>query len=795
MSLQAFAELPPEVANDPLVAPLNPHQREAMLRTEGPVLVLAGAGSGKTRVITHRIAWLLTRMNVPGWQILAMTFTNKSAGEMRERVAHVAGDSAREVWLGTFHSIGVRLLRQLAGWADLKPSFSIYDTDDQLKMVSRAMKALGVSDTNYKPKQFTHFIDRAKNKCLLPTDARLLAEADSQFDRTALKVYAHYEKEMRLADAVDFNDLIMLPLQVLANHPEVCEQVSRRFRYVLVDEFQDTNHAQFELLKLLTSVHGNLCVVGDDDQSIYSWRGAEVGNILGFPDQFHDCAVVKLERNYRSTSNILAASTAVVQVNKGRHGKVLWTESGDGDKLRLHVAMTDRDEADWVAREVEKLRGTFKLSEVAVFYRTNALSRVLEESMRRFRLPYVLIGGQRFYERAEVKDALAWCRLLVNEDDSAGWLRAIVSPKRGIGQVTLDAVGEFAGRKSLSMPQASRELLRTGLAGKATEKLKTFEALVDKLRDGIATLRADKAGAMVLQATGLRDALKKEATQEAEDRLENLGELLSAMADYAETAEDPTLRGFLEQVALVSDTDKIGDGTEKVSLMTMHAAKGLEYDVAFVVGLEEGLLPHANVIGQNGDRHGGDLREVEEERRLLYVAMTRARKKLHLCHARMRRRFGGQEMPSEPSRFLQQVPRELVDIDTGSGGAWRPQQSWSTGQSSWSTGQTSRPANGWSGGSGSGARAGAWALPTRPQPQQDPQHGDDLPVIDRSRDDGDELPAATPGSYGTGSRVRHITFGVGKVLEVDGYGAEARLTVRFDQFGVKKLIARFVKPA
>ncbi len=790
MTSEDFSPLPPEIANDPLVAPLNPHQRRAVLQTEGPVLVLAGAGSGKTRVITHRIAYLLTRMNVPGWQILAMTFTNKAAGEMRERVAHTAGDAAREVWLGTFHSIGVRLLRQLAGWADLKPSFSIYDTDDQLKMIGRAMKALNVSETNYKPKQFSQFIDRAKNHCLLPDDDKLKAQVDSSFDKVAIKVYAHYEKEMRLADAVDFNDLIMRPLQVLANHPEVCEQVSRRFRYVLVDEFQDTNHAQFELLKLLTAVHGNLCVVGDDDQSIYSWRGAEVGNILGFPDQFHECAVVKLERNYRSTGNILAASTAVVSVNKGRHGKVLWTEAGEGDKLRLHVAMTDRDESDWVAREIEKLRTTVKLSEVAVFYRTNALSRLLEESMRRFRLPYVLIGGQRFYERAEVKDVLAWCRLLVNEDDSAGWLRAIVSPRRGIGQVTLDAVGEYAGRKSLSMPQASRDLLRTGQAGKATEKLKAFETLVDKLRDGITLLRADKAGAMVMHETGLRAALKKEGTQEAEDRLENLGELLSAMADYAETAEDQTLRGFLEQVALVSDTDKVGDGTEKVSLMTMHAAKGLEYDVAFVVGLEEGLLPHANVIG-NGERQGGDKREIEEERRLLYVAMTRARKKLHLTHARMRRRFGGQEMPSEPSRFLQQVPRELIDVDAGSSGGWRAQSTW-TGASNWATPASNRPAN-------NQMRAGSWALP-RANPGQmagtssDHDGGDDLPVFDRSRDSEDDKPASD-GSYSAGSRVRHITFGVGRVTEVDGYGGEARLTVRFDQFGVKKLIARFVKPA
>jgi DNA helicase-2/ATP-dependent DNA helicase PcrA len=761
----SFAEH--DVLNDPLIAPLNPEQREAVLHDRGPLLVLAGAGSGKTRVITHRIAWMVGRNGVAPWQVLAMTFTNKAAGEMRERVGHTVGEAARDLWLGTFHSIGVRLLRQLAPYAGLRPTFSIYDTDDQEKVIGRVLKSLGLSEA--KPRQFAHYIDRAKNRGLLPADGGLEDEIDSTFGHHALKVYAAYEEQMRLADAVDFGDLILRPYRVLAQNDDVRHNLASRFEHVLVDEFQDTNHAQFALLKLLCSVHGNLTVVGDDDQSIYSWRGAEVGNILSFPKVFEGARVVKLERNYRSTGNILKASTAVVQANRSRHGKVLWTEQGDGDKLRLHVAGSDREEADWVAREIDRLKTATPLGQIAVFYRTNSLSRLLEESLRRLRLPYVLVGGQRFYERAEVKDALAWCRLLVNPSDSAGWLRAVVSPRRGIGQVSIDAVVAHAQQHGLSVPEASRHLLSTGAAGKATEKLREFERLVDGLRVDIEAMPAQVVGKLVLDRTGLQEALRREGGEEASDRLENLGELLSAMADHAESATDPSLRGFLEQVALVSDVDGLKGG-DKVSLMTVHAAKGLEYDAAFVIGLEDGLLPHVNAI--NGDRSGGDLRDLEEERRLLYVAMTRARKRLHLSYARSRRRFGAQEQATEPSRFLQQVPRELVDM-VGSGGAWR-----------------SSAAQGW--GSGwSGGNRGNWsALVGRAGGHAD--DSDDVPVIHRGDDEAPEAPAASSG-FAIGQRVRHVSFGPGRVTEVSANGQDTLLTIRFDQVGVKKIFAKWVK--
>ncbi|MFZ4577530.1 MAG: ATP-dependent helicase [Myxococcota bacterium] len=789
--LDPLQDLPPHVANHPLVAPLNPEQRRAVLCTDGPLLVLAGAGSGKTRVITHRIAWLIAACNVAPWQILAMTFTNKAAGEMRERVGHRLGGAANDIWLGTFHSMGVRLLRQLADQAGLRSGFSIYDTDDQLKMIGRAMKALQLSENTHKPKHFAWFIDRAKNRCLLPGDPRLAREIDSSEGQRALQVYAEYEKQMRLANAVDFGDLLLRPVQVLANDPELARQVSARFRYVLVDEFQDTNFAQFELLKILTQVHGNLCVVGDDDQSIYSWRGAEVDNILKFPDKFANTTVIKLERNYRSTSTILQASTAVVQHNRERHGKVLWTEAGAGDKLRLHVAGTDRDEADFVARQIEKLRDAYPLSEFAVFYRTNALSRQLEEAMRRFRLPYVLIGGQRFYERAEVKDALAWCRLLVNTEDSAGWLRAVVSPRRGIGDTTIDRVVEYAHLRQLSLPSACAAMLRTGDAGKARDKLRAFQDLVERLRDGIEGKRADVVGRLVLDKTGLRQALVSEHSIEAESRLENLEQLLGAMAEHADTAPDPSLRAYLDQVALVADTDALGS-TAKVSLMTMHAAKGLEYDVAFIVGLEDGLLPHAMVVKESAEP-----RDIEEERRLFYVAMTRARKKLYLTRARMRRKFGGAEMPSEPSPFLADVPRELVEVDHapehagtswgGRAGAWSTGaggSAWGAGASSTSGAGSAARTAGWRAPpGGTAARPGAWTRPAGVDPG--PRHlGDDEPVVDRTSGDG----------YAPGSKVTHKVFGPGKVLAVDGYGDQAHLTVQFAKVGVKKLVARYVQP-
>ncbi len=761
----------PNADHDPLLTGLNPEQAQAVSYGDGPLLVLAGAGSGKTRVITHRIAWLIQRLDVAPWQILAVTFSNKAAGEMRHRVQELLGDAATDLWLGTFHSIGVRLLRRIGQHAGLERSFTIYDRDDQLRMIKRVMKALNISDKAFRPRSMASWIDRAKNRCLLPGDPRL-QPGDIQ-ERMAARVYERYETDMRTANAVDFGDLLMRPVQILTEQPVLREQYARRFRHILVDEFQDTNAAQYNLLELLASTHGNLCVVGDDDQSIYSWRGAEIDNILGFPEAHAGTNVVRLERNYRSTEVILQASSAVVARNRSRHPKTLWTETRGGPNIAMLEASTDRDEADWVARRIESLRSDHPLGEFAIFYRTNAQSRQLEESMNRYRLPYVLIGGLRFYERAEVKDLLAYLRLVVNEHDAAGWLRIVNTPRRGIGAATVARVENMARERNLSIPSASQALLRADDRFRGHKKLAAFESLIDTMRSQARDQPAHRAGAAILKASGLRDAFLADGSPEAETRLENLGQLLAAMTEHADTADDPSLAGFLEQVALVADVDQLANRREAVSLMTMHSAKGLEYDVTFVVGLEDGLVPHENSL-----REGGE----EEERRLLYVAMTRARQRMHLSHARMRNRFGRDELAT-PSPFLREVPEELLETER------QAAPSWSNAGAGWSGGWNQRP-RAWSSsarparadvatlrneaGLAEAARRRARRAQTAPAAEES--------VIERQPD----------GALSVGDGVRHVRFGQGEVMDISGYGEMARVTVLFARVGVKKLVARFL---
>jgi DNA helicase-2/ATP-dependent DNA helicase PcrA len=778
--------------NDALLAGLNPEQQQAVTTTEGPLLVLAGAGSGKTRVITQRIAWLIARQHVRPWQILAMTFTNKAAAEMRARVQTTCGDAAADLWLGTFHSVGVRLLRQLAGHAGLRPDFAIYDADDSLRTVGRVLKAMGHSDKVHPPRKFTRFIDRAKNRCLLPGDPLLETQLQAAYreptrdDQLQRDVYRAYEDELRRANAVDFGDLILRPVRVLAQHAAVRRDLSQRFRYVLVDEFQDTNHAQFELLKLLCSTHANLCVVGDDDQSIYSWRGAQVRNILDFPQVFRDATVVKLERNYRSTGRILAASTAVVAVNRGRHGKTLWTEAGLGAPIVVHAAAGDREEANWVARKIDGLRSEVGLNECAVFYRTNALSRVLEDELRVRRVPYAVIGGLRFFERAEVKDALAWFRAVVCPDDTEAFLRASQSPRRGIGDATLDACGKVARRDGLSVPSAARAMAAQGELGRAQAKMAAFLDVLADLRKDSATRTAPDLGLRILTASGLEAALRNEGTEEAADRLANLQELLKALQDHADTAEDMSMRGFLERTALVADADQIDKGGERVALMTVHTAKGLEYDAVFVVGLEDGLFPHANSMAEE-DRDG-----LEEERRLMYVAMTRARKYLHLSLAHSRRRFGGVAHMTNPSRFLAELPAEYIVRDDGWGrstaGVSAGYGAWSRAGDRFNQGSSNRHgavfAGRWerSGGAAGVAPTGA-------------HHGDADDGGQAQGCDDVEIQRRESARFAAGHRVLHGQFGAGQVLQVDESGSHVKLTVQFARVGIKRLDARYVRPA
>ncbi|MCO4760438.1 MAG: UvrD-helicase domain-containing protein [Myxococcales bacterium] len=762
MNFDLFQAEQAQAETDRLTAGLNTEQARAVTTTEGPLLVLAGAGSGKTRVITHRIAYLVERCGVPPWQILAVTFSNKAAGEMRERIELLLGEASADLWLGTFHRIGVRLLRSFGKHAGLASSFGIYDRDDSQRMIKRSMAALNIDDKQLRPRTVASYMDRAKNRLQLPDDPDL-----PRSDRTELKcaeIYARYEAEMRRADAVDFGDLLMRPVQVLNDEPTLREHWGRRFRYVLVDEFQDTNHAQYELLRLLTAGSGNLCVVGDDDQSIYSWRGAEVQNILSFPDRFAGATVVKLEQNYRSTDVILAASGALVRQNRTRHDKTLWTDQKGGDLIAIHEANSDSDEADWIAQRIEALRGEYSLSEVAIFYRTNAQSRSLEEAMGRYRLPYVLIGGLRFYDRAEVKDLLAYCRLALNRDDTASWLRAVNTPKRGIGKTTVGRVEAIASAQSISVPEAARRMVSSHERFRGKDKLSVFVELMARIRRLIDNMSADDAGGRILEMSGLRRALQQEQSLENESRLENLAQLVTAMGEYAQSAPDPTLGGYLEQVALVTAVDRLDGEREVLSMMTMHAAKGLEYDVTFVCGLEDGLMPHG--------RPGTELRDTEEERRLLYVAMTRARKKMHLSYARLRWRFGEQQLQT-PSPFLTAIPRDLLDRQGGRRGGFgrvaRVGGSWQA--------QTTRPSRSW------------------PKRATRSIQRDDGTVVEQiaERTETEEVVVQRQGTMAAGSQVKHKTFGAGQVIDVAGYGKLARVTVRFRTVGVKKVLARFLQ--
>ena len=756
-----------ESNDDPLVVGLNDEQRAAVLHDQGPILVLAGAGSGKTRVITHRIAYLVRRRRVQPYQILAVTFSNKAAGEMRHRIEELLGDSAKDLWLGTFHSTGSRLLRSIGEHAGVGRSFSIYDRDDQQKMIKRVMKALGISDKQFKPRMVASYIDKAKNNCWLPTDPQL--PKDGPQNRRCAEIYARYEEQMRLAAAVDFGDLLMRPVQVFDEQPALRQHWAKRFVHVLVDEFQDTNTAQYRLLEQLSSAHNNLFVVGDDDQSIYAWRGAQIDNILGFAARHDDCATIKLERNYRSTQTILSAAGAVVARNDGRHEKTLWTDRTDGPKIDLCEAASDRDEADWIARRVDAMRAEVPLNEIAVFYRTNAQSRVLEESLGRFRVPFVVLGGLRFYERAEVKDLLAYCRLVVNPRDSASWLRVVNTPRRGIGLRTVELVEQRAKAHGLSLPEACKSLVAGDSTSRVGRSLAVFEDLIGRIRTAVQGLSADRAGVEILTLSGLKQALVAENTLEAETRLDNLGEMLSAMGDYADDASDPSLLGFLEQTALVADTDKLQKDAQKVSLMTMHAAKGLEYDVTFVGGLEDGLVPHSNSHGEGG---------TDEERRLLYVAMTRGRKHMHLSWSRTRRRFGVDEYNLR-SPFLLDVPVELLK------GGGQPQIRRGVAQVG------SNQSSNWGGGSGWGGSGGRGQ--SKPRVSRLDQVARIAARRLREEADTETVINRDPDEIAPGSIVRHGSFGRGEVVDVAGYGAQARVTVRFASVGVKKVIARFLR--
>jgi DNA helicase-2/ATP-dependent DNA helicase PcrA len=731
------------VLADAIVEGLNPEQAVATQTTEGPLLVVAGAGSGKTRVLTHRIAYLIGVCGIAPDSILAVTFTNKAAGEMRERVEKLLGPEGSDVWVATFHSTCVRILRRDAPHLGRERSFVIYDESDVLGVVKEALRRHGADPNTQDARRLRWRIDQWKNAGLGPEEAAT-ASRDIDDERMA-EIYRTYQGLLRVANAYDFGDLLLETSRLFDEHPEVLAQYQQRWQYLLVDEYQDTNHVQYRLVNQLAAAHRNLCVVGDPDQSVYGWRGADVRNILEFERDFADAKVVVLERNYRSTEQILAGAGGVVSHNLERPEKRMRAERGAGDPIRLYRARDERDEAQFVVQDIlEERRGGRSLGDCAVFYRTNAQSRPIEEELLKYDVPYVIVGGVRFYDRAEVKDVLAWLRLAVNRADAAALRRVVQSPPRGIGKGTLDKGAALAADSGATLYEGLRRLSRSG--GAAGRRVAAFLELFERLADEVILLSPADAIHRVLQGSGYLKHLQDQGTPEAEARLENLRELLVGAEDFdpgtargEEDEERTVLDRYLDQIALVSDLDAYDERPDRVSLMTAHSSKGLEFPVVHLVGMEEGVFPHS------ASAH--DDRQIEEERRLCYVGMTRAMERLTLTWALERRRYGSRSFGT-PSRFLREIPA----VHT-------------TGASPELEGRSGR------GGSGGGGGDTAY----------DYSYAQDTPDAD------------DPSGVGRGARVRHPIFGVGTVLGTEGSGPRQKLRVRFDRAGVKTLVLRFAK--
>ena len=749
-------------------ADLNEPQAQAVAHTRGPLLVFAGAGSGKTRVITYRIANLIAGLRIPPWRILAVTFTNKAAGEMRSRLDRLCGpELARALWVGTFHATCAKLLRVHGSAVGVQPNFVIYDAADQKALVARALKDLALDERRYPPRAVLAHIHKHKQEGRGPDEAA----SHSYIDDVALRLYRTYEERLRAANAVDFEDLILLVARLLQG-PEG-DRIRRRFDYVLVDEFQDTNATQYQFVRNLVSEHRNVCVVGDDDQSIYRWRGADVRNIRHFRRDYPDATVVKLEQNYRSTARIVAAALGVIARSYEREPKELWTENDEGDPVRIVAARDERDEAAFVVDAIRKGReeGT-PAREIAVFYRIHAQSRVLEEAMRASRIPYQIIGGTRFYERAEVKDALAYLRVLVNPRSDVDLLRIVNVPARGIGQTTVDRLGAWASANGTSIADALARLDEiTDIAGAAKKKVAGFRDLMSALAPAVS-LPPREAMSQILAETGYVQALEKEDSAESDARVENLQELAGSMQDYeaeAEAAgEKPTLAGFLERVTLVSDVDALAAEAEeggRVVLMTVHGAKGLEFERVLLTGMEEEMFPYKGV-------DPGEREELEEERRLAYVAITRARKQLVMTHTQMRQIFGTTRW-NRPSRFLAELPAGVTKQEATASMA-------SESRTRFIDREVDReePRPTW-------RHPLAQSSPARPSAGEGERYVDHDFFVDQAPDDV---------ALRRGSRVRHERFGEGEVVRVVSMG-ETAVVAFFPGWGEKKILARFLKPA
>jgi len=761
-----------------LLDALNEPQRQAVMATDGPLLILAGAGSGKTRVLTHRTAYLIEECGVNPYNIMAITFTNKAAGEMRERIDQMVGYGSESIWVCTFHSTCVRILRRYIDRLGFGTNFTIYDSDDQKTLMKDICKRLEIDTKMYKEKMFLSAISSAKDELIDPIEFETRAAGD-YVKRKQAQVYREYQQALKQNNALDFDDLIMKTVELFKLDKEVLASYQDRFRYIMVDEYQDTNTAQFELIRLLALKYQNLCVVGDDDQSIYKFRGANIYNILNFEHHFPDATVIKLEQNYRSTQNILDAANAVIANNQGRKEKRLWTDNGAGDKITFEQLDTAAEEADFVARDIARRvrKGEYQYKDCAILYRTNAQSRLFEERFITANIPYKIFGGVNFYARKEVKDLLAYLKTIDNGQDDLAVRRIINIPKRGIGAASINKVALYAQEQEISFYDALCVAEQVPGLGKAAAKIRPFVLFIQSMKAKAKLLSVADLLQEVIETTGYVRELEAEGTDEAEARIENIDELISKAVDYAEGEEAPTLNGFLENVALVADIDSFDENSDYVVLMTLHSAKGLEFPNVYLAGLEDGLFPsYMSITSDNSQA------EIEEERRLAYVGITRTKKNLTITSARVRM-VRGQTQYGKVSRFVREIPPELL-----SGKIYEPKTKEEPIEQS--TFQKARKAFRTVpsyGGSGYGKEVGeGYGSTFHSSKATKPVYT----KVENQRDFGSVGGAL---SYQVGDRVRHIKFGDGEVMAIVSGGRDYEVTVDFDKAGTKKMFASFAK--
>ena len=765
---------------------LNDRQKEAVFCTEGPLLILAGAGSGKTRVLTHRVAYLIEEKDVNPWNIMAITFTNKAAGEMRERVDNLVGFGSESIWVSTFHSSCVRILRRFIESLGYSTNFSIYDTDDQRTLMRQILKRLELDPKQFRDRAMLAVISNAKNELISPEEFRVSAEGDWRAKKIA-EVYQNYQDELKKNNALDFDDLIFKTVDLLRTNEKVREYYQERFHYIMVDEYQDTNTAQFRLIELLAGKYQNLCVVGDDDQSIYKFRGANISNILDFEEAFPGAKVIKLEQNYRSTSHILDAANAVIRNNRGRKEKTLWTANGEGVPVIFHQYEKAYEEADGIVRDI--LKDGREYQDYAILYRTNAQSRLLEEKCIEHNVPYRLVGGINFYQRKEIKDILSYLKTIANGRDDLAVQRIINVPKRGIGAASIGKIVAWASEQGISFYDACVRAAAVPGLGKAAGKVAVFTGQIEEFREALTqeNISIRDLIEQIIVDTGYKEELEAEGEIEFQTRIENLEELMNKAVSYSEDAEHPSLDEFLEQVALVADIDRMDDSENRVTLMTLHSAKGLEFPVVYLSGMEDGLFPSYMSITSD------DRTDLEEERRLCYVGITRAKERLVLTASRMRM-VNGETHYSRVSRFIDEIPAELLQMEKLEPKVANrvKRDAFDDDTLPWNKNQN---------------RLGVSKFGMESDSYGASKQGKDLNgIFDRKTVGvkntnpagaafGKAFTVQKPASldYGVGDRVRHVKFGEGTVLSVKDGAKDFEVSVNFDRAGVKKMFASFAK--